>query len=205
MNNPRPSRNPSPFSLFIRKFFLSAFVVFSFILYALHKSSTGADSATIQPTPNPDGQNAQAFSPTTAPTQPAGISPTGGQDATLPPLPSPNGQQQAPAPTAVPPAPTTAARGGLKDGTYTGPQVDAFYGLVQVQAVVKNGKLTSVQFLQYPNDRRTSVQINSVAIPDLQQEALQAQSANVDIITGATLTSEGFMMSLQNALSKAGG
>jgi uncharacterized protein with FMN-binding domain len=75
--------------------------------------------------------------------------------------------------------------------------------LVQVQAKVQNGKITAVQFLQYPTDRRTSQQINAIAVPYLQQEAIQAQSANVDIVSGATLTSEGFQMSLQSALANA--
>ncbi len=74
---------------------------------------------------------------------------------------------------------------------------------MEVQATVQSGKLASVQFLQYPNDRRTSQQINSIAMPYLQQEAIQVQSANVDIISGATLTSEGFQMSLQSALQGA--
>jgi uncharacterized protein with FMN-binding domain len=74
-----------------------------------------------------------------------------------------------------------------------------------VQAVIQNGKIKTVQFLQFPNDRRTSQRINSIAIPYLQQEALQAQNSNVDIISGATLTSEAFMMSLQSALANAHG
>jgi uncharacterized protein with FMN-binding domain len=90
-----------------------------------------------------------------------------------------------------------------KDGVYTGPQVDAYYGIVEVQVNVQNGKIANVQFLQYPQDRRTSARINSIAVPDLQQEALQAQSANVNIVSGATLTSEGFMMSLNAALNSA--
>jgi uncharacterized protein with FMN-binding domain len=60
-----------------------------------------------------------------------------------------------------------------------------------------------VQFLQYPSDRRTSQRINSIAMPYLRQEAIQAQSAQVDIISGATLTSEGFQASLQSALQAA--
>ena len=94
---------------------------------------------------------------------------------------------------------------GYKDGTYTGPVEDVNWGNVQVQATIQNGKITNVQFLQYPNDRNTSVRINSIADPELEQEAIQAQSANVDTITGATLTSEGFQQSLQNALSQAQG
>ena len=90
-----------------------------------------------------------------------------------------------------------------KDGSYTGSEEDAYYGLVQVQVNIQAGNIQSVQFLQYPSDRRTSQQINSIAMPYLQQEAIQAQSAQVDIISGATLTSEGFQMSLQTALQAA--
>ncbi len=74
---------------------------------------------------------------------------------------------------------------------------------MQVQATIQGGKITNVQFVQYPNERNTSVRINSVAVPELQQEAIQAQSANVNIITGATLTSDGFQQSLQTALAQA--
>jgi uncharacterized protein with FMN-binding domain len=74
---------------------------------------------------------------------------------------------------------------------------------VQVQVSIQGGALKSVQFLQYPNDRRTSRQINDIAMPYLQQEAIQAQSASVDIVSGATLTSQGFEMSLQSALQAA--
>jgi len=100
--------------------------------------------------------------------------------------------------------PTATSNQGLyKDGVCTGPQIDAYYGLVEVQATVKNGKISDVQFLKYPNDRRTSVRINNIAMPWLQQEAIQAQSAYVNIISGATFTSEGFAMSLNAALKSA--
>ena len=81
--------------------------------------------------------------------------------------------------------------------------MNAYYGLVQVQVVIQSGKIATVQFLQYPNDRRTSQQINAQVMPWLQQEAIQAQSANVNLISGATLTSEGFTNSLQAALQSA--
>lgn len=90
-----------------------------------------------------------------------------------------------------------------KDGTYTGDVADAFYGYVQVQVTVSGGKITDVQFLDYPQDRRTSIEINSQATPLLRQEAIQAQSANVNIISGATQTSRAFIESLGSALSKA--
>ncbi len=100
---------------------------------------------------------------------------------------------------------STLASNGYKDGTYTGPVVNVRLWYVQVQATIQGGQLTNVQFLQYPNERNTSVRINSSANPQLIQEAIQAQSANVNIITGATLTSQGFQQSLQAALSQAKG
>jgi uncharacterized protein with FMN-binding domain len=90
-----------------------------------------------------------------------------------------------------------------KDGTYTGSVADAYYGNVQVSATVSGGKLTDVTFLQYPNTHATSVVINQQAMPYLKQEAIAAQSANVQIVSGATFTSQAFQQSLQAALSQA--
>jgi len=98
----------------------------------------------------------------------------------------------------------TATSGALyKDGSYTGSVDDAQWGVVQVKAVITNGKITDVQFLQYPNDRNRSIDINSYADPQLSSEAIQVQSANVDIVTGATDSSEAFIQSLSDALSQA--
>jgi uncharacterized protein with FMN-binding domain len=91
----------------------------------------------------------------------------------------------------------------IKDGSYAGSAEDAFYGTVQVKAVIQNGKITDIEFLQYPNDRSESVQINQNAIPTLKQEAIQKQSANVDIVSGATQTSDAFNQSLADALVQA--
>lgn len=90
-----------------------------------------------------------------------------------------------------------------KDGEFTGQVEDAYYGNVQVKAIIQNGKITDVQFLDYPQDRRTSIEVNSQATPILKQEAIQAQSANVDTVSGATATSEAFIKSLQTALAQA--
>ena len=92
---------------------------------------------------------------------------------------------------------------GFADGTYTGPAADAYYGLIQIQASIQGGRLTALKVLKYPNDRRTSVSINRQALPMLRDEAISAQSANVDIISGATLTSRAFIQSLGGALKKA--
>lgn len=90
-----------------------------------------------------------------------------------------------------------------KDGAYTGNAADAIYGYIQVKAIISGGKLTDVEFLQYPNDRHTSVEINSQAMPLLKQEAIQAQTARVDGVSGATDTSQAFVQSIGDALSQA--
>lgn len=108
----------------------------------------------------------------------------------------------APTPTVVP-TPMAPATAQYKDGSYTGRVTDAQWGYVRVEAVVAQGKITSVQFLQYPSDRSRSRRINSYADPVLINEAIQAQSAQVDIVTGATDSSEAFIQSLSDALSQA--
>lgn len=105
--------------------------------------------------------------------------------------------------TATPATTTSSTSAPYKDGQYTGNAADAYYGYIQVQATISGGKITDVTFLQYPNDRGESVSINTQAMPYLKQEAVQAQSAHVDIVTGATDTSQAFMQSLASALSKA--
>ena len=105
--------------------------------------------------------------------------------------------------TTVSVAGTKTTQTSYKNGTYTGSAADAYYGTIQVQATIQSGKITDVQFLQYPNDRDESVQINQAAMPQLKQEAIQAQSASVDIVSGATDSSQAFMQSLASALSQA--
>lgn len=101
------------------------------------------------------------------------------------------------------PAHTPALAVQYKNGTYTGHAADALYGYIQVQATVTNGKLANVEFLQYPNDQRNSVEINTYAMPRLKQQAIQVQSAQVDGVSGATDTSQAFMQSLGDALQQA--
>jgi uncharacterized protein with FMN-binding domain len=93
--------------------------------------------------------------------------------------------------------------GLYKEGTYTGTVADAYYGNIQVQAVIQNGKLFDVIFLQHPNDRRTSQEINAQAMPILTSEAIQIQSGNVDIVSGATDSSLAFRESMASALAMA--
>lgn len=93
--------------------------------------------------------------------------------------------------------------GSYVDGSYTGSTEDAYYGMVQVRAVVANGKVTDVQFLQHPSSHENSIFINGRAMPLLIKEALQIQSAQVDGVSGATFTTGAFKQSLATALAQA--
>jgi uncharacterized protein with FMN-binding domain len=96
----------------------------------------------------------------------------------------------------------TGKTGQFKDGEYTGPATDFLYGNIQVKATISGGKLTDVEFLQYPTHHE-SARINEYAMPILKQEAIQAQSARVDVVSRATDTSYAFMQSLAAALREA--
>jgi uncharacterized protein with FMN-binding domain len=132
-----------------------------------------------------------------------------GHVAAATPPPSQSGGQPlaaAPTPTASPavtstPSPTPTNRGA--DGTFTGTDVPTIYGDVQVRIVVSGGRLSDVRALQLPSDRARSAEISQYAGPALRSEAIRAQSANVDIVSGATYTSEAYAESLNAALQQA--
>ncbi len=97
---------------------------------------------------------------------------------------------------------TPASRSNYS-GQLTGNPVQIPFGTVQVQVTMKNGTITDVQALQMPSDRGHTAQISAYAAPQLRSEALQAQSAQIDSISGATYTSYGYQQSLQSALDQA--
>ncbi|MEU1296832.1 FMN-binding protein [Streptomyces sp. NPDC005840] len=88
-------------------------------------------------------------------------------------------------------------------GTYTGDPVDTQYGTVQVAATLVGGKLTAVKVLQAPDANGRDQQIAGYALPRLTQEAIGAQSAHIDAVSGASYTSQGYTRSLQSALDRA--
>jgi uncharacterized protein with FMN-binding domain len=88
--------------------------------------------------------------------------------------------------------------------TVTGSAIQTRWGPVQVQLTVSGGKITDVAMLQYPNANGTDQQISSYALPILMQDTVDAQSANIDMVSGATYTSTGYLQSLQSALDQAG-
>ena len=115
-----------------------------------------------------------------------------------------------PAPTsgtaaATPSTDTTTsptAAGTYKDGTATGAVISTRFGDVQVEVTISGGAITDVTALQLPNSDRRSQSIASSAAPILREEALTAQSASIDLLSGATYTSEAYAESLQSALDQ---
>jgi uncharacterized protein with FMN-binding domain len=158
----------------MKKFITSIAFVLSFAGYVVYQQSTSAHSATV------------ATVTSSAP------------DTSVPGTSAGSG-------AAVPPPTTSPAssKGQYRDGTYTGNSANAYYGNVQVKVTIQGGKITDVAFLDYPKDRSTSLMISNQAMPQLVQEAIQAQSANVNGVSGATDTSAAFQQSLSSALSQA--
>jgi len=96
----------------------------------------------------------------------------------------------------------TSAQAGTR--VVDGSVVDTRYGPVQVEITLDGSTITAIAAIQLPGGDRRSEQISNRAEPTLQSEALQAQSANIDGVSGATYTSEGYARSLQAALDDAG-
>ncbi len=101
-----------------------------------------------------------------------------------------------------PPSPTPAPSGAAV--TVQGDVADTQWGPVAVEITVAGGKITNVSVPQYPNGNGRDQQINAYALPVLIDETLSKQSAAIDMVSGATVTSDGYLRSLQSALDKAG-
>jgi uncharacterized protein with FMN-binding domain len=107
-------------------------------------------------------------------------------------------------PAAVPqinggPSPSEPAASSTK---VTGDVASTQWGPVQVQLTVQSGKITGVTVLQYPNGNHRDQEINDYALPILIDETTKAQSAQIDMVSGATVTSDGYIRSLQSALDQ---
>ena len=100
-------------------------------------------------------------------------------------------------------APTSKSSPATSAVAYTGGVADTQWGPVQVRITVRGGKVTRAQAVQYPQGTSTDAQINSYALPLLDQEVVQKQSASIDTVSGATVTSDGYLQSLQSAIDQA--
>jgi uncharacterized protein with FMN-binding domain len=121
--------------------------------------------------------------------------------------------QASPTPSASPspgdssaPTPTPSSAGPTyRDGQYTGQDFQNQFGDTEVKVTISGGQITDVQALQLPYDRPRSAEISQYAAPQLHDEVLQAQSAQIDSLSGATYTSDAYAQSVQSALDQAHG
>ena len=97
----------------------------------------------------------------------------------------------------------TGSSSSTKSTTVTGAVASTQWGPVQVQLTVNGGTITKVSVLQYPSGNGRDAEINSYALPILTQETTSAQSAGIDMVSGATVTSTGYIQSLQSAIDQA--
>ena len=164
--------------------------------FQTRKAATGVQ---IQGGSLGDGANTPSMTaPSSTPETPTTVDNTPEQGSTTP-TPDPT------TPLAGPPVPstttTTEAPSDLST-TVTGPVANTYWGPVQVKVVIDKGKITDVVALQLPSHAAQSRWINDQAEPMLHDEALQAQSADLDWIGGATVTWQGYVASLQAALDE---
>ncbi|MFD9689324.1 FMN-binding protein [Kitasatospora sp. NPDC059088] len=101
------------------------------------------------------------------------------------------------------PAPASAAGGATRK--VSGDTINTRYGPVQVQVTLAGSRITGVDVVKYPTEDRRDREINADALPTLNQEAISAQNAQIDAVSGATYTSDGYIRSLQSALDRAKG
>jgi len=151
------------------------------LLFSYHTSSS---SATVSASPLVQQPASADPNPPSGSSKRGGTSKGGGSSTTRP---SP-AARPSPAPAAI---------------AYTGGVASTRWGPVQVRITVRGGKVTRAQAVQYPQGTSQDAQINGYALPVLDQEVVQKQSASIDTISGATVTSDGYLQSLQSAIDQA--
>jgi uncharacterized protein with FMN-binding domain len=192
----------------IKKFGLTLSVIVLFGLYALQKQAQPDGGAAVVAAVPPTATSVSAVAQVVSTVPATGQTPSTDPDrlhsgANVTPTASVTEPRTSTQKIVVTPTATATVSGQYRDGSYTGSQADAHWGTVEVLAVVSNGQLSDVQFTEYPNHRNRSQEINSQAMPILTREAVQSQQAQVDVVSGATDTSEAFIQSLSSALSQA--
>lgn len=160
---------------------LASTVTILVLIFGYHTStnrtaSVGVPSATAPVTPGGATSGAPSGAPSGGASSPSGASPT----------------------------PSATSSGSAVRKSYTGAEAQTQWGIVQVRITVTAGKITAVDVPEYPNENPRDAQINAYALPTLVQETLTAQNAEIDMVSGATVTSGGYLQSLQSALDQAG-
>jgi uncharacterized protein with FMN-binding domain len=124
-------------------------------------------------------------------------------DAHEPSLPAASASATSTASGSGTPTPAPSSSSGATR-TATGDAIDTRYGAAQVRVTISGGKITNVEALQLQGNDPKSVQISGSAEPQLRASALAKQSAAIDAVSGATVTSASYEASLQSALDKLG-
>ncbi len=153
------------------------------------KSGGGAESGSASRSTQPKGSGGAGTANDPAPSPSSG---SGGNTKPAPGPTKPSKPKPSPSPTEDP-----------KPVTYVGSTASTAFGPVQVSIVVLDGRITDAQAIQYPKDDPQSIKIANKCLPKLRSETLAAQSADIATVSGASFTSQGWITSLQSALSKA--
>lgn len=177
---------------------LALVLLFAFKTPDVAPTAAGRNTALVQPAASsaPAATSGPAAAPQSAANRAANATPRAA---------APTPRAATPTATPVATAAPAAGSGGtaLANGTVAGPVVQTRFGPVQVQVTIAGGKISDVTALQLPSDRQRSAEISGIVGPMLQSEALAAQSAQIDLISGATYTSDAYAQSLQSALDQA--
>jgi uncharacterized protein with FMN-binding domain len=162
---------------------LASTVTIVVLLFGYHTSTNSATPATAS--------SGSATTPSSSAT-PSAAPPDPSNEPTTEPSSSPSASS------------SSAGRASSAARTYTGDVAQTRWGPVQVEITVKSGTITAVDVVQHPSGNHKDAEINDYALPILVQDTLKAQSAEIDMVSGATVTSDGYVESLQSALDQAG-
>ena len=154
------------------------------LLFSYHTSTNSQAAEATEPTTDTGTEQSAASTPNAA--EASGTAPAASKSA-----------------SESPAASESSAAASGDSGTYTGAAVETHWGTVQVQITVVDGKVTKAVAVEYPNENPKDRQINAYAIPKLNVAVVAAQSAQIDAISGATVTSDGYIESLQSAIDAA--
>lgn len=199
----------------MKKFLLSSaiIVLFGFYLFKTFGTDTKQEPAAAPTTPTTDTSNLQTTNVTTPDQSTATVTVPAATTDTTPAATTPAATTTTPAattttsPASAPDTTTTptptAPKALYKDGSYTGPVTDAVFGEMQVKVTVSGGKITDVAMVKFPNDVANSIKINTNAHVKWKTETIAAQSAKINIVSGATESSVAFRQSLAAALEQA--
>lgn len=196
----------------IKKLTLSLSIIVLFILYGIQQRNDpasgviAADPLTRDDTTPAESTPARAIAtatPTAATRRTATPPRQTVSTATATPTAKPEEPTSTPEPTATPEPTEEPNDSPYDDGTFTGDTADSRWGELFVEVVIEDGEIVDVHVPLYPDHRDRSVRIDERALPRLIEEAIEQQSAEVDIVSGATDTSVAFIESMESALGSA--